>query len=214
LLVVALTRAIRRYGFGQPDAGSFRTTVHFGIRAWAVSASRFLNFRADQIVMGLLTTEAALGTYAVAVDASEARLYLPLAIGSAIVPVIGGSEESKHGERTLKALRALLLTTTISVAVAVAVAVAAAAGPMLLPLVFGAVYKGSVIPFLFLLPGAFGFAVISVIEGTLVAARRPGRASIGFVCSCRCWPLSRSGPDYPVASRDGRCCCGQRRADR
>ena len=88
-----------------------------------MSASRFLNFRADQIVMGFLTTEAALGTYAVAVNASEALLYLPLAIGSAIVPIIGGSEESRHGERTLKALRALLLTTTI------AVAVAAAAGP-------------------------------------------------------------------------------------
>jgi O-antigen/teichoic acid export membrane protein len=167
--------AIRGYGLGQPDAGLFGTTVHFGVRAWAVSASRFLNFRADQILMGFLATEAALGTYAVAVNASEALLYLPFAIGSAIVPVIGGSDESKRGERTLQALRALLLTTTV------AVVVAAFVGPTLLPLVFGAVYEASVIPFLFLLPGALGFAVISVVEGALIAARHPGRASIGFV---------------------------------
>ena len=167
--------AIRGYGLGQPDAELFRSTVHFGVRAWAVSASRFLNFRADQILMGFMATEAALGTYAVAVNASEALLYLPFAIGSAIVPVIGGSQESKRGERTLQALRALLLTTTV------AVAVAAFVGPALLPLVFGSVYEASVIPFLFLLPGALGFAVISVVEGALIAARHPGRASIGFV---------------------------------
>jgi O-antigen/teichoic acid export membrane protein len=60
--------------------------VHFGVRAWAVSASRFLSFRADQILMGFMRTEAALGIYAVAVNASEALLFLPFAIGSAIVP--------------------------------------------------------------------------------------------------------------------------------
>lgn len=172
---VLILIAIRRYGLGPPDAGLFRTTLHFGVRAWAVSASRFLNFRADQILMGFMATEAALGTYAVAVNASEALLYLPFAIGSAIVPVIGGSEESQRGERALRALRALLLTTTV------AVVVAALVGPTLLPLVFGAVYEASVTPFLFLLPGAFGFAVISVLEGALIAAGRPGRASIGFV---------------------------------
>lgn len=52
---------------------------------------------------------------------------------------------------------------------------------MLIPLVFGAVYKASVTPFLFLLPGALGFAVLSDVERALIAARRPGGASIGFV---------------------------------
>jgi len=152
-----------------------RTTLHFGVRAWAFSASRFLNFRTDQFLMAFLTTQAALGTYAVAVNASETLLYLPFAIGSAIVPIIGASHESKRGERTLQALRALLLMT------AAAIAVAAVAGPVLLPLVFGAAYTGSVDPFLLLLPGALGGAVLSVVTGSLVADRRPGQASVGYL---------------------------------
>jgi O-antigen/teichoic acid export membrane protein len=167
--------AARKHGFARPDPALFRTTLAFGVRAWAISASRFLNFRVDQLLLGLLASAAALGTYAVAVNASEALLYLPLALGSAIVPVIGGSEKSQRGERALRALRALLLTT------AGAVAVAAVVGPPLLPLVFGDDYNGSVTPFLLLLPGAFGFSIISVLEGALVASQRPLLASVGFV---------------------------------
>jgi O-antigen/teichoic acid export membrane protein len=167
--------AARRHGVARPDAALFRTTLAFGVRAWAISASRFLNFRVDQVLLGLLASAAALGTYAVAVNASETLLYLPFALGAAIVPVIGGSEESQRGERALKALRALLLAT------APAVAVAALVGPPLLPLVFGHAYEGSVTPFVLLLPGAFGFSVISVLESALVAAQRPILASVGFV---------------------------------
>ena len=167
--------AVRHTGLGRPDARLFRRSMHFGLRAWPIGAARFLNFRADQILMGFLATRAALGIYAVAVSASEALLYLSFAVGSAIVPVIGGSEESKRGERTLQTLRALLLTT------AVAIAFAAVIGPTLLPLLFGADYKRSVTPFLFLLPGALGFAALSVLGGALVAGGRPGRASNGFV---------------------------------
>jgi O-antigen/teichoic acid export membrane protein len=75
----------------------------------------------------------------------------------------------------LQTLRALLLVT------AVAIAFAAIVGPTLLPLVFGANYGRSVVPFLLLLPGGLGFAVLSVLGGALVAAGRPGRASSGFL---------------------------------
>ena len=125
--------------------------------------------------MGFLATKAALGIYSVAVSASEALLYLSFAIGSAIVPVIGGSEESTRGAKTIQTLRALLLAT------AVAIALAAVVGPILLPLVYGASYGQSVIPFLFLLPGALGFAALSVVGGALVGGGHPGRASSGFL---------------------------------
>jgi O-antigen/teichoic acid export membrane protein len=167
--------AVRSTGLGPPDAHLFRSSLHFGVRAWPINASRFLNFRVDQILMGFLATKAALGIYSVAVSVSEALLYLSFAIGSAIVPVIGGSEESTRGERTMKALRALLLFTTVTIVLA------AVAGPVLIPLVFGANYRHSVIPFLFLLPGALGYAALSVLGGSLVAGGRPGRASNGFL---------------------------------
>jgi O-antigen/teichoic acid export membrane protein len=89
-LIVIATRVT---GLEWLDLGVFRSSLHFGLRAWPINTSRFLNFRADQILMGLLATNAALGIYSAAVSASEALLYLSFAIGSAIVPVIGGSEE-------------------------------------------------------------------------------------------------------------------------
>ena len=45
--------------------------MSFGLRAWVGTLSRFLNFRVDQILMGFLASEAALGIYAVAVNASQ-----------------------------------------------------------------------------------------------------------------------------------------------
>jgi len=173
LILIAL--AVRYTGLGRPDARLFRSSLHFGLRAWPINTSRFFNFRADQILMGFMATKAALGFYSVAVSASEALLYLSFAIGSAIVPVIGGSEESTRGAKTIQTFRALLLAT------AVAVALVAVVGPILLPLVYGASYRHSVVPFLLLLPGALGFAALSVLGGALVGGGRPGRASGGFL---------------------------------
>ena len=66
--------AVRHAGLGRPDPQLLRSSMHFGLRAWPISASRFMNFRTDQILMGFLATQAALGIYAVAVSASEALL--------------------------------------------------------------------------------------------------------------------------------------------
>ena len=132
--------AVRHAGLGLPEPQLLRSSMHFGLRAWPITASRFMNFRTDQILMGFLATQAALGIYAVAVSASEALLLMSFAVGSAIVPVIGGSEESKRGERTLQTLRVLLLTT------AVAVVLAAIVGPTLLPLVLGPITSARSLP--------------------------------------------------------------------
>jgi O-antigen/teichoic acid export membrane protein len=140
-----------------------QNVIHFGARVLLFNAARLVRFRADQILMAFLTAEAALGIYAVAVNASEVLLYLPAAIGAAMMPVIGGSEESGRAEKTLQAFRALLVITLG------AVALAGALGPTLLPLIFGKLYNDAVAPFLWLLPGAIGFAAISVFSGALTA---------------------------------------------
>src|SRR5262249_20182805 len=67
--VAMVTLAVREGGLGRPDGALFRRSIHFGLRAWAISVARFLNFRVDQILLGYLATQAALGIYAVAVNA-------------------------------------------------------------------------------------------------------------------------------------------------
>jgi O-antigen/teichoic acid export membrane protein len=160
-----------------PRLGLLVEEVRFGVRAWVGSFARFLNFRIDQILMGLLASEAALGIYAVAVNASEVLLYLPAATATALLPAASRVDADRRGPQTLQAFRSAALVTTG------AVAVAAILGPLLLPVVFGAAFTGSVGPFLWLLPGAFGFVAMAVFSNSLLASRSPGLSSVGPVVS-------------------------------
>jgi O-antigen/teichoic acid export membrane protein len=141
------------------------------------SFARFLNFRIDQILMGLLASEAALGIYAVAVNASEVLLYLPAATATALLPIAASAEPEQRGQQTLRAFRSAALLTTG------AVVVAAILGPLLLPVVFGTAFRSSVEPFLWLLPGALGFAATAVFSNALVASKSPGLSSLGPLVS-------------------------------
>jgi O-antigen/teichoic acid export membrane protein len=151
--------------------------VRFGIRAWVGSLSRFLNFRADQILMGFLASEAALGIYAVAVNASEILLYLPSVTATALLPVAARADPTVRTQQALRAFR------SVAVVIAAVGLVGALLGPVLLPLIFGPAFEASVTPFLWLLPGAFGFAAVAVFSNALVAGSSPGLSSVGPLVS-------------------------------
>jgi O-antigen/teichoic acid export membrane protein len=173
---LALSAASARgIGFGRLDARLMRETVRFGVRAWLGGLAHLLNARVDQILMGLLASQAALGTYAVAVNGSEVLFYLPSAVATALLPAVARSGAETRVERTLRVFRAVMILTLAGVIVA------AALGPMLLPLVFGAAYAGSVGPFLWLLPSAFGFAASAVFSNALLASGAPALSSLGPV---------------------------------
>ena len=169
--------ASREAGVGRPDARLLGEALRFGLRAWLGGLAHLLNARVDQVLMGLIATQAALGTYAVAVNASEMLFYLPSAVGTALLPVVASADGATGVDRTLRVFRAVTIVT------AVAVAVAALAGPVLIPLVFGSAYAGSVEPFLWLLPSAFGFAASAVFSTALLASGAPALSSLGPVIS-------------------------------
>jgi O-antigen/teichoic acid export membrane protein len=174
ILIVACRRHTRP---SRVDRALLSESVAFGLRAWIGGLSRFLNFRLDQILMGFIASEAALGVYAVAVNASEILLILPGAAAAAILPILARSRGSEQLERTLRILRAVTLLTTATVVVA------AILGSALIPLVFGSKYDGSKTPFVLLVPGAIGFAIMAILSSALVAASAPGRSSLGPVAA-------------------------------
>ena len=57
------TVGLRTAGLSRPDARLLAESVRFGSRAWLGSASLFLNARLDQILLGLLASDFALGAY-------------------------------------------------------------------------------------------------------------------------------------------------------
>ncbi|MEP7334214.1 MAG: oligosaccharide flippase family protein [Actinomycetota bacterium] len=162
-----------RTGFARPALAPLRESLSFGMRAWAGSLSMFLNFRADQILMGFLATEAALGLYAVAVNVSEVLLYLPGAIATALIPLVARDAAKPRVAETLTAFRVLTVLTIAGIVVA------ALLFPVLVPIIFGEAFRGSVQPFLWLLPGAIGFASSRVFSAALMALGKPGLSSVG-----------------------------------
>ena len=174
---VLATLSARRSLIGMPDRGLLAEEIRFGLRLWVGSLARFLNFRTDQILMGFLATEAALGFYAVAVNVSEVLLYLPSSAATALLPVIARTEPVRRGEETLRAFRSVVFVTAAGVAGAVLI------GPVVLPMVFGDAFDESIIPFLWLLPGTFGFAASAVFSNSLVGSSSPGMSSLGPLVS-------------------------------
>lgn len=175
--LLLLRRSSRGVGLARPRVRLLADSVRFGVRAWVGSLARFLNFRTDQILMGFLATEAALGVYAVAVNASEALLYLPAAVATALLPAAARADPALRVEQTLRAFRSAALVTLG------ALFVAAALGPLLIPIVFGTAFRPSVEPFLWLLPGALGFAATAVFSNALMASSSPGFSSVGPLVS-------------------------------
>jgi O-antigen/teichoic acid export membrane protein len=164
-------------GLAAPSVSLLRESLAFGSRAWVGTLARYLNFRADQVLMGFIATESTLGIYAVAVNASEVLLYLPSTTALALLPVVSRSDPSLRVELVLRAFRSAALVTLAGIVVAVLL------GPPLLPLVFGADFEASVTPFLLLLPGALGFVAMAVFSSGLTASSLPGRSSLGPVVS-------------------------------
>src|SRR5439155_3115104 len=157
----------------RPSIAVFRRTLAYGVRAWVGSLSAFLNFRIDQVIMGAISTNTALGIYAVSVNASEVELYLPQSVSNGLLPIIADTSEEERAERTLRVFRLVMIVTLVGAAAAMA------AGPFLLPPVFGEAFRPSVGPFLWLVPGGLGFVATSIFTAALVGSDAPGRSSLG-----------------------------------
>jgi O-antigen/teichoic acid export membrane protein len=170
---VLCAASARGIGLGRPAARLLAEAIAFGVRAWLGGLAHMLNARIDQVLMGLLATQAALGSYAVAVNASEVLFYLPSAAAAALLPAVARGTHGAGAERTLRVFRAVMLVTLPCVLAAIAL------GPVLIPAVFGSAYESSVAPFLWLAPSAFGFAASALFSNALLASGAPGLSSLG-----------------------------------
>jgi O-antigen/teichoic acid export membrane protein len=175
--IVTIVVAARRGGIARPDRPLLAQLIRLGLRLWIGTLTSFLNLRVDQLLMGFISTKATLGIYAVAVNAAEVLLYFPTAIGEALFPFLAVGQPREQSRVALRVARLLALSTTASIAVA------ALLGPELIPVVFGAPFGPSVIPFLLLLPGALGYAATRVFSSALATSSTPGRFSLPPIIS-------------------------------
>lgn len=169
--IVLAGGGLRASGFGLPSLHLFTRTLSFGLRAWGGGVSQLLNARLDQILLGVIASEAALGLYAVAVNAAEMLLFLPAAIATSLLPAVARERDPTPG-RVLRTFRSALVLTSSSIALAAAV------GWLFIPLVFGSQFRGAVEPFLILLPGPLGYTALSIFSSALLGSSAPGLSSV------------------------------------
>jgi O-antigen/teichoic acid export membrane protein len=164
--------AVAATGIALPSFALLVESIRFGVRAWAGGLARSVNTRIDQLLMAYLSTQAALGVYAVAVNVSEALQYLPGAIAMAFAPAVAATAAGERRERTMRTFRGALLITLVTIPPAMVL------GAVLLPVVFGDEFRASIVPFLILAPGAIGFLAMRVFSTALLGASLPGRSSV------------------------------------
>ncbi len=144
----------------------------YGVRGQVGGVLSLLNLRLDFALLGALAGPAVLGTYAIASKYAE-LLRLP---GLAVTWVLYPRVARAGGEHVAARLRGLL-PRAVLMTVAVAVPLAAAAG-WLLPTVYGAGFRGAVVPAYVLIGGLWLAGASGLSTAYLFGTGRPGLNSL------------------------------------
>lgn len=171
LLVFALRRGRVPIGTVAPDRG--RALVKEGVRFWGINLGQTLTFRADQIVLGLLSTTYALGIYTVATTPASLMQVVSNSVGQMTM------REAASGQLTTRRLAraagvAFFVTATYSVVMWIV-------APVLVPFIFGADYVGAVPIVRILLCAELALSPYLVIIRALAGFNRPFMASVAGI---------------------------------
>jgi lipopolysaccharide/colanic/teichoic acid biosynthesis glycosyltransferase len=172
---IAWTRLLRKgflTGAARPSIALARQIYTFGTRGQLGSLMQLLNLRFNFILLGALAGPAALGIYAVAAKYAEFLRVLPIAANWVLYPQFARSE----AEQAKKSSRRLILRAG-AVTAAASIPLAVAAG-LIVPLLFGQVFNGAVLPARILLIGLAAEGVGGVVTAFLFGRGRPGLNSL------------------------------------
>ncbi len=164
-------RCCRRIGLvpGRADAGLVRPLAAYGAAQIAALTPAALNSQLDQLVLSLTVSPADLGRYAIAVSLTSLPVPLVAAVGYVAFPRLASQRAVTDATHRLQRL-AVLGSAGLAAGMLVPLAVVAY---WLVPLVFGAAYRGAV-PLLWILtPGAVFLACGQVAGDLLRGRNRP-----------------------------------------
>ena len=123
----------------------------------AVQVINLLSYRVELFILDRHAGLAEIGIYSVAMQAAEAMWLLSATVANAVTaPAIHDDEAAAARLVRRAGLRALGLTAAVG-------AVVGLAAPLVLPLVLGEAFEGSVRPLVLLLPGIVFYAPVSVL---------------------------------------------------
>jgi O-antigen/teichoic acid export membrane protein len=151
----------------RPDPGLLRRMAGFSGRVYVVTLLSYLVLRSDVLLINALRGAADTGLYAVAVRPVDFLLALPAVAGTLLFPRIAASEDRASAGFTAKVAR------HVSLVMGLACVGLAAVAWWIVPLLFGAAYRDSVLPLWILLPGVWCIAVESILANDLAGRDYP-----------------------------------------
>jgi O-antigen/teichoic acid export membrane protein len=173
-LAVGIGWAWRRFGIARPSTALARETLSYGMRAQATTVAEKTNARLDLLIMPALLGPAAVGLYAVAGNVAYIVAVLSSALATVVLPLAAG-DPGRGGRAVLAALRAALGIG------ALLAGVLALAAPMVIHLLYGEEFDGSVEAMRILLPGSVLYGATLILTAGLNAAGRPFTATAAQV---------------------------------
>jgi O-antigen/teichoic acid export membrane protein len=129
----------------------------FGGKSYVQTLAATLHLRIDQFICAYFLAPADVGLYAIAVNFATLLMKIPEATGTVMFPRLAGSEDRQAHAATTRVCRSTLFILLLGV---LAFAVA---GPILIPLVYGAAFQGAVRPLLILLPSILLMALYQLL---------------------------------------------------
>lgn len=166
-----MARILRREGAHFRPAvrwGQFRAMLSYGARAQGGNIVQFFNYRLDQLLLNLLATTAAVGTYSVSVALAELVWQLPNAVSTVLFARAANESSAVMDRLTPRVAR---WTLALSLA---ACAVLALGGEVVIRLVYSSAFRGAYTPLLWLLPGTAVFGVGVVVAHDVAGRGHPG----------------------------------------
>jgi lipopolysaccharide/colanic/teichoic acid biosynthesis glycosyltransferase/O-antigen/teichoic acid export membrane protein len=161
-------------GWGKPSTALARRVAAFGARGQLGNMLWLMNLRFDFILLGALAGPAVLGIYAVASKFAELMRLVPTAINYVLYPRfarIGPERATAEARKLLPRAAALTLAMTPFLAVASLVA---------LPILYGAAFRGAVLPAEVITIGLSIEGAAAVASAYLLGSGRPGLNSVGM----------------------------------
>ena len=158
--VALLVQATRR---AHPDGDllPLRRYASYAVRAYLPNLAQYGLLRMDVPVIQLLAGTGAVALYAVALPVGEVLLLIPTAVALVIFPrVTAGAVDQRAADR---------IGRTVFFVTAVLAAVTALAAPVLVALLYGAEYSGSVAVIWWMLPGLVIFSGGRTLQAYLAA---------------------------------------------
>lgn len=147
--------------------------IGYGARVSIGWIFQILNYRADVLLLQLLTTLTSVGYYVVAQIVAELTLTFAGALQSSVTALTAqsGGDRAQNDTMIASLRHQTLLTSS-------AVAVVALVGPALIHFGYGAEYDDAIVPMLILLAGMLPLGAGAVVTGNLRGLGKPGTSSI------------------------------------